>query len=210
MPVNAEPPNLRDEMCGPKRKRPAAESDDADGEVAGNGEAGVSLYAGLRGPGTKWSDLIGPVPAVVDAVVVYTGPKRDGGARGCLRADGGTRQAEGRRQGRQAGGEADRSRREASCVNSGGRWEQAGCRVGSRQAREAGRAQGYCFNACRIDACAENNGCGASREAGRNCREAGSAQRLRQSSVAATTACKACSKTAPVSSAAKLDAKNES
>lgn len=79
VPVNAEPPNLRDEMCGPKRKRPAAESDDADGEVAGNGEAGVSLYAGLRGPGTKWSDLIGPVPAVVDAVVVYTGPKRDGG-----------------------------------------------------------------------------------------------------------------------------------
>lgn len=78
VPVNAEPPNLREEMCGPKRKRPAADSDDADDEIAGNGEAGVSLYAGLRGPGTKWSDLIGPVPAIVDAAVVYTGPKREG------------------------------------------------------------------------------------------------------------------------------------
>jgi D-alanyl-D-alanine carboxypeptidase len=78
VPVNAEPPNLREEMCGPKRKRPAAESDDADDEVAGSGEAGVSLYSGLRGPGTKWADLIGPVPAIVDATVVYTGPKREG------------------------------------------------------------------------------------------------------------------------------------
>lgn len=81
VPVNAEPPNLREEMCGPKRKRPAAESDDADAEVgANNGEGGVSLYSGLRGPGTRWNDLIGPVPALVDVAVVYTGPKRSGPA----------------------------------------------------------------------------------------------------------------------------------
>lgn len=81
VPVNAEPPNLRDEMCGPKRKRPAAESDDADEEVnAGNGDGSVSLYTSLRGPGTRWSDLIGPVPPLVDVAVVYTGPKRSGAA----------------------------------------------------------------------------------------------------------------------------------
>ncbi len=82
VPINAEPPNLREEMCGPKRKRPAADSDDAEAEVTpNNGEGGgVSLYAGLRGPGTRWSDLIGPAPGVVDVAVVYTGPKRTGPA----------------------------------------------------------------------------------------------------------------------------------
>jgi D-alanyl-D-alanine carboxypeptidase len=78
VPVSAEPPNLREEMCGPKRKRPAADSDDADDEqINAQGEgSSVSLFAGMRGPGTKWNDLIGPVPSVVDVYPVYTGPAR--------------------------------------------------------------------------------------------------------------------------------------
>ncbi len=88
VPINAEPPNLREEMCGPKRKRPAADSDDAEAEVTpGNGEGGVSLYTGLRGPGTRWSDLIGPAPGVVDVAVVYTGPKRTGPALAAVTTD---------------------------------------------------------------------------------------------------------------------------
>lgn len=83
VPVSAAPPNLREEMCGPKRKRPAADSDDADDEeiAAAQGEgSSVSLFAGLKGPGTKWNDLIGPVPAVVDVYPVYTGPAKAGAA----------------------------------------------------------------------------------------------------------------------------------
>lgn len=83
VPVSAAPPNLRDEMCGPKRKRPAADSDDADDDeiAATQGEgSSVSLFAGLKGPGTKWNDLIGPVPAVVDVYPVYTGPAKPGAA----------------------------------------------------------------------------------------------------------------------------------
>lgn len=83
VPVNAAPPNLRDEMCGPKRKRPAADSNDADDDeiAAAQGEgSSVSLFAGLKGPGTKWNDLIGPVPAVVDVYPVYTGPTKPGAA----------------------------------------------------------------------------------------------------------------------------------
>jgi D-alanyl-D-alanine carboxypeptidase len=83
IPVNATPPNLREEMCGPKRKRPAADSNDADDDeiAAAQGEgSSVSLFAGLKGPGTKWNDLIGPVPAVVDVYPVYTGPTKPGAA----------------------------------------------------------------------------------------------------------------------------------
>jgi D-alanyl-D-alanine carboxypeptidase len=48
-PINADPPNLHDQVCGPHRKRPAAEDEDVDA----GGEAGA-----------------------ITPVVVYTGPTR--------------------------------------------------------------------------------------------------------------------------------------
>ena len=77
-PIDATPPNLKDEMCGPHRKRPATEEDDPDASND-NGSGGVGsqqmsfLMTALRSPISK--DLLvdaGPVTPVV----VYTGPTR--------------------------------------------------------------------------------------------------------------------------------------
>jgi D-alanyl-D-alanine carboxypeptidase len=84
-PINTDPPNLKDEMCGPHRKRPHSEDEDVDEEVdnaqnggvaAGNvgaGDVSSSLLSALRAPTPKnlLSDL-GPVVPIV----VYTGPTR--------------------------------------------------------------------------------------------------------------------------------------
>jgi D-alanyl-D-alanine carboxypeptidase len=84
-PINTDPPNLKDEMCGRHRKRPPAEDEDVDEEAdnaqnggvavgnVGAGDMGSSLLSALRAPTPKnlLSDL-GPVVPVV----VYTGPTR--------------------------------------------------------------------------------------------------------------------------------------
>ncbi len=79
-PIDAAPPNLKDAMCGPHRKRPASEDDE---EAAGGGAAGSSdnnpqfsvMLSALRAPTPKNANLLadsGPVTPVV----VYTGPTR--------------------------------------------------------------------------------------------------------------------------------------
>jgi D-alanyl-D-alanine carboxypeptidase len=75
VPVNATPPNLREDMCGKHRKRPAAE--DADEDVANadaNSPLGV-LLSSLR-PHAKGSEIVTPGLASAPPVVVYTGPTR--------------------------------------------------------------------------------------------------------------------------------------
>jgi D-alanyl-D-alanine carboxypeptidase len=76
-PVNAAPPNLRDEMCGPHRKRQATEDED---EVVAADVGSDSPYAtflsSLR-PKTKGALLQQAV--VGPPVVVYTGPYRKPG-----------------------------------------------------------------------------------------------------------------------------------
>lgn len=81
-PIDAAPPNLRDEMCGPKRKRPAAEDEDDDtGISTENNDAGVSMFtAGLQAPNMKASELMAMPAAAVAPVIVYTGPARTGAA----------------------------------------------------------------------------------------------------------------------------------
>lgn len=90
VPVDASPPNLREDMCGGKRKRPA--SDDDDALIATNGGAGgagaltggaaqVTFFtAGLQPPLMKASDLLASAAAPVEPVPVYTGPTRTGTA----------------------------------------------------------------------------------------------------------------------------------
>ena len=52
-PIDASPPNLRDEMCGPKRKRPAAENEEddpdivADNNSSNNGRTSGSDHEGV-------------------------------------------------------------------------------------------------------------------------------------------------------------------
>jgi D-alanyl-D-alanine carboxypeptidase len=91
VPVDASPPNLRDEMCGPHRKRPASDDDDAliaaNGGATGSasatgGEAQVTFFtAGLQPPlMMKASELMASAPAAAEPVLVYTGPTRTGAA----------------------------------------------------------------------------------------------------------------------------------
>jgi D-alanyl-D-alanine carboxypeptidase len=89
VPVDASPPNLREEMCGGHRKRPASDDDDAliatnSGGTSGSatgGEAQVTFFtAGLQPPLMKASELMALAPAAAEPVVVYTGPTRTGAA----------------------------------------------------------------------------------------------------------------------------------
>jgi D-alanyl-D-alanine carboxypeptidase len=87
VPIDATPPNLRDEMCGGKRKRPASDEDE---EVASNagangpgsgGESTVTFYtAGLQPPMAKPSELLAAAPVPSEPVPVYTGPTKTGAA----------------------------------------------------------------------------------------------------------------------------------
>ncbi|MDO8979283.1 MAG: peptidase M15, partial [Afipia sp.] len=81
-PIDASPPNMRDEICGPKRKRPAAENEEDDPDIqADNNDSGVSMFtAGLQGPTMKVSDLLAMPAAATTPVIVYTGPARTGAA----------------------------------------------------------------------------------------------------------------------------------
>jgi D-alanyl-D-alanine carboxypeptidase len=91
-PVDASPPNLRDEVCGGKHHRPASDDDDAlvvssaagsaqgssSGETGANGT--VFLAAGLKPPMPKPLEWLAANPAPSEPVVVYTGPTRSGAA----------------------------------------------------------------------------------------------------------------------------------
>src|SRR5215212_3604214 len=84
VPIDATPPNLRDEMCNGKRKRPATD-EDAD-VVAANGGASASetsvtfFTAGLQPPMGKPSDLLAAEAAASEPIPVYTGPTKTGTA----------------------------------------------------------------------------------------------------------------------------------
>jgi len=85
VPIDASPPNLRDEMCSGKRHHKPASDEDED-SVASNaagspssGETGATFFAaGLQAPLTKPSDLMAAAPARSEPIAVYTGPTRTG------------------------------------------------------------------------------------------------------------------------------------
>jgi D-alanyl-D-alanine carboxypeptidase len=85
VPIDASPPNLRDEMCGGKHKRPASDEDE---ETVANAATGPStgdtavtyFTAGLQPPMLKASDLLAAEPAPSEPIPVYTGPTKTGAA----------------------------------------------------------------------------------------------------------------------------------
>jgi D-alanyl-D-alanine carboxypeptidase len=87
VPIDASPPNLRDEMCGGKRKRPASDEDE-DTTVASNssgssssGETAMTFFtAGLQPPTLRPSEMLAAAPAPSEPVIVYTGPTKTGPA----------------------------------------------------------------------------------------------------------------------------------
>jgi D-alanyl-D-alanine carboxypeptidase len=85
VPIDASPPNLRDEMCGGKRKRPASDEDEdttaANAGGSSSGETAITFFtAGLQPPMAKPSELLATGPAASEPMVVYTGPKKTGAA----------------------------------------------------------------------------------------------------------------------------------
>lgn len=87
-PVSADPPNLREEMCGKHRRRPAAEEVDEEevagpGSGTGTGEPGsvqALLFSGSRAPASpKASSLVAQTVAVGPPIDVYVGPARKPG-----------------------------------------------------------------------------------------------------------------------------------
>ena len=75
-PIKADPPDLRDQTCGPHRKRPAAEDEDDDaGTTAENDQQRVMTLATTK-DGSGASLLTGNPLAAVPPIVVYVGPKR--------------------------------------------------------------------------------------------------------------------------------------
>jgi D-alanyl-D-alanine carboxypeptidase len=65
-PINTAPPDLRDEMCGPHRKRPAAEEADDDAETS-------DFILSKLAPGAKGSALLKERPDTVKAITVFIG-----------------------------------------------------------------------------------------------------------------------------------------
>lgn len=79
-PIAAAPPNLRDDVCGPHRKRPASDNpeDDTLANVVTNNPA-LSFFAdGLKAPTLRPEDMLAAAPAASEPVIVYTGPTKSG------------------------------------------------------------------------------------------------------------------------------------
>jgi D-alanyl-D-alanine carboxypeptidase len=74
-PVNSAPPDLREELCGSHRKRPAAE--EADDESGTGSDSALGFMLSSLPPGSnKASSLVGPPPAILNPIVVYTGASK--------------------------------------------------------------------------------------------------------------------------------------
>ena len=88
-PIDASPPNLRDEFCNGKHHKPASDEDDAVAASAAgastsssSGEAGTNMFlaSGLQPPTPRPSEWLTAEPAPSEPVMVYTGPTRTGAA----------------------------------------------------------------------------------------------------------------------------------
>lgn len=86
-PIDASPPDLRDEMCGPHRRRmqqaeqedeEAGGSDNSAGDATDGGPKFSVLLSALRAPNAKNANLLSDGAPVVP-IVVYTGPTRPPG-----------------------------------------------------------------------------------------------------------------------------------
>jgi D-alanyl-D-alanine carboxypeptidase len=73
--ISSAPPDLREEMCGPHRRRPAAEELDDEPNTGDKSSPMSFLLTGLSPAGNKPSALLGPVGAIVP-VPVFIGPAK--------------------------------------------------------------------------------------------------------------------------------------
>jgi D-alanyl-D-alanine carboxypeptidase len=84
VPIDASPPNLRDEMCNGKRHKPANDEDEdtvaVNGAAEGSGAALAFFSTGGQAQALKPSELLAGAPAASEPIPVYTGPTRTGPA----------------------------------------------------------------------------------------------------------------------------------
>jgi D-alanyl-D-alanine carboxypeptidase len=80
-PINAAPPDLHEQICGPHHKRPRAENEDDDTASAGTDgdQQRAFMLSDLKGS-TKGSLLTGNPLAAVPPIVVYTGARKPTGS----------------------------------------------------------------------------------------------------------------------------------
>jgi D-alanyl-D-alanine carboxypeptidase len=75
-PINAQPPNLREEMCGSHRRKPPSEdNDEAEEKTAANGDNSspqAFMLSSLRPAAGKF--VLGPPVDTTPPVIVFTGP----------------------------------------------------------------------------------------------------------------------------------------
>jgi D-alanyl-D-alanine carboxypeptidase len=79
-PIAAAPPDLREDICGRHRKRPASDNpeDDNIASVVTNNPA-LSFFAdGMKPPTLRPEDMLAAAPAPSEPVIVYTGPTKSG------------------------------------------------------------------------------------------------------------------------------------
>ncbi|MBV9955988.1 MAG: D-alanyl-D-alanine carboxypeptidase [Pseudolabrys sp.] len=77
VPIDAAPPNLRDEMCGPHRRKPPAEDNDEDEDQSAangseNGAPRAMSLTNLKPAEGKY--VLGPAIQNPEPIVVFTGP----------------------------------------------------------------------------------------------------------------------------------------
>jgi D-alanyl-D-alanine carboxypeptidase len=85
VPIDASPPNLREEMCGGKHHKPASDEDAdnvANSADGASSEPALAFFStgGLQAPVLKPSELMAAAPAASEPIIVYTGPTRTGAA----------------------------------------------------------------------------------------------------------------------------------
>jgi D-alanyl-D-alanine carboxypeptidase len=119
-PIDASPPNLRDEMCGGKRRKPASDEDEdtVASNGSGSGEGSITFFAaGLQPPVLKPSELLAAAPAPSEPIAVYTGPTKTGAA--LIAAVGGDAAKQTPRQGRKTRAAAKKQDTTAEAKDTG-------------------------------------------------------------------------------------------
>ena len=77
-PVDASPPDLHEEMCGPHRKRPASEEEEQ--EANNPGDSTTAMFLSSLKPQAKNGSVLQQDATLGEPVVVFTGPARGPGA----------------------------------------------------------------------------------------------------------------------------------
>jgi D-alanyl-D-alanine carboxypeptidase len=79
-PINAAPPDLHEQICGPHHKRPRAENEDDEASNTGDtDQQRAMMLSNLKGA-TRASLLTGNPLAAVPPIVVYTGARKPSGS----------------------------------------------------------------------------------------------------------------------------------